>query len=448
MAVFDRILQDFSGQETMEGVLDQYMDSPYSLSLKAIQRIPLRYRLVLRGFTDNLSLEEVNQELKEAGCEQLYARNLDEISFIYAFRNHLTYKDWKKLNDKCRQVMAGWQPTEQYFTKSSTTYRELKTYVWRNSVKKDDRLVTRQITFYLNEWTARTARDETEFMKFLNENCQYFSHVRENTRYYFCKYLCNYIDNGIDKFLEKRKWFFGRNAAIPDSISILKAASKLRNKKMSKEETWEIFLDSSISYRNIFDLFNYFYFDYVTSDWLDVMLDYYSGDIRALPKNQKANLAKALRIYYPKQRAQNDEEIIAWKWQHMEENEKILDRQYSLEEGSNRGYQNNRSGENWVRDFIKGNVDINRTAFICYLIFFDRKMKEQTLNDILNKCGFSTLRIKDEFDSFIISYLASSDPEDYLMETVTKYAFEQKDFFLYRLYRGAVSYEKAFENLI
>ena len=129
--------------------------------------------------------------------------------------------------------------------------------------------------------------------------------------------------------------------------------------------------------------------------------------------------------------------------------EEELDEIYSRE-GTNKGYQRNRGGENTIRKMIKGNVDIDRTSLICFLIFFGRntelsernQINVKRLSTILHECGFNKLNPKDEFDEFIIGYLESDEPEDFLMEEVTRYAIKEQNFFLYQMYRGAVSYDE------
>ena len=73
---------------------------------------------------------------------------------------------------------------------------------------------------------------------------------------------------------------------------------------------------------------------------------------------------------------------------------------------------------------------------------------QKRLNAILAECGFPGLREKDEFDSFVMKYMNADDPVDYLMESVTQYAFANRNFFLYHMYQESVSNEAQFEKLL
>ena len=149
------------------------------------------------------------------------------------------------------------------------------------------------------------------------------------------------------------------------------------------------------------------------------------------------------------------------KWEQIERQEQILDRQYSLEEQEQagsavRGYQKNRSGEKSVRSYIKGTLDLDRTTLICYLLFFgkeflnhrERRLTRERLDRILLECGYPALRGNDDFDSFLLQYLAAEDRVDYLMESVTKRAMEEKNFYLYHMYRGSVSEDRLLKELM
>ena len=93
----------------------------------------------------------------------------------------------------------------------------------------------------------------------------------------------------------------------------------------------------------VFDNFNYFYFGYVSLDWLEVLLESY-GDLKHLPHHQKKRLAESLRHYDSHLRGLSDEEVLSLKIQQMQKEEEKLDQIYSLD-STDRGYQRNRSGE-------------------------------------------------------------------------------------------------------
>ena len=135
--------------------------------------------------------------------------------------------------------------------------------------------------------------------------------------------------------------------------------------------------------------------------------------------------------------------------------EEEKDRQYALE-GKNHGYQKNRSGENTVRKFLKGTLDIDRTTLLCFLLFFGEEtnlpaayaITEERLNEILRQCGFPGLAESDGFDSFVVHYLTAQNPKDYLMDEVTRYALREENFYLYQIFRPAYSYEKVWRKLL
>ena len=91
--------------------------------------------------------------------------------------------------------------------------------------------------------------------------------MREKTRYYFCKYLYYYTEQKTEDYLKARQHSFGVEQAASD-LFILKSASKLRQKNLTEKEIINILHSSSISFGNIYDAFNFYYFDYVSSDWM------------------------------------------------------------------------------------------------------------------------------------------------------------------------------------
>ena len=132
-----------------------------------------------------------------------------------------------------------------------------------------------------------------------------------------------------------------------------------------------------------------------------------------------------------------------------------MDRIYALE-GSDRGYQRNRSGENAIRKYIKGELDLDRTTLIAFLLFFgndsdlsaENAICEERLSAVLRSCGFPPLRPEDDFDSFVLGYLEADDPTEFLMEEVTNRALEEENFYLYRVYNLSSSYHEDLEKLV
>lgn len=448
MSVFEKMMQDFEKENAAE-----LLENCMTFQPGKTRQIPLRYRLIAVGFLSKMSLEELNNTLKKEGCEQLYSRNSLEAGLIFAFLNHMSYKEWKRLQQKYSALMEDVGKNSPYFSGSTVTYGELEKYVKENSQERGDILHTRKVTGYLDKKLAETRGNEEKFRDFLIQNQDDFSRVREKTRYYFCKYLYYYIEQKIEDYLEACRSGFGVEQAASE-LFILKSASKLRQRKLSEEKIREILRSSSISFGNIYDAFNFYYFDYVSSDWMEVLLEYYGNPENIHPDARK-ELAKSLRNYEPKWQSKSDDEVIREKYRALEERERELDAVYSLE-GSTRGYQKNRSGEKSVRNYVKGILDIDRTTLICYLLFFGSALTDREehaitgkrLNEILLECGFACLREEDDFDYFVTEYLNAEDPVDYLMESVTQYALQEKNFFLYHMYRNSVNNDETIRKLM
>lgn len=82
-----------------------------------------------------------------------------------------------------------------------------------------------------------------------------------------------------------------------------------------------------------------------------------------------------------------------------------------------------------MRRFLKGTLDIDRITFICFLIFFDRE------SELLPEYA-------------VERYLSSDRPEDCLMEEVTRYAREERNFYLYKTFRASRSQETDFKRVM
>lgn len=447
-SLFEKMMQDFSKKDIAE-MLNECM----RMDARKMKRIPARYRLIAIGFLTKMSLEQLNTKLEENGCERLYARNPIEASLIYAFANGLSYPEWKKLEEFCNAQEEERGLEDRWFNQANVTYRELKEYVTENSRETSGYQITRKVTSELQERIIGSDSIE-KFKQFMWMNWNEFRPVREKARYYFCKFLGYYIEEKIEIYLSAKRSGFGVEQAELD-LNVLKGISQLKKRNMEEAEIRKSLDKCSISFGNLYDAFNYFYFGYISMDWMEVLLDYYGGDITKLGKEQKKELASALRSYDSKWKELSDEEIISGKWKELEQKERQLDQEYALN-GGDRGYQKNRSGEKSVRNYIKGRLDLDRTTLICYLLFFGKEIpcqREQILtgnrlNQILYECGYSVLREQEEFDYFIIQYLEADDRVDYLMESVTRSAMEEKNFYLYHMYRESVNMDKQIKELM
>ena len=448
--VFDQIIGALALADSGTEQLDQCMKFNYSLSRK----VPLRYKIIAIGFVRKYSLEELNDKLREYGLAGLYARNFWEASLIYAFSKGLSYKEWRALSDVLKRITPSSSPDHNTLGHSNVSMRILAKYLHDNSDENYSELLTRHMTMQMESSVAGFEGSE-ELITYLRSNIAAFSTVREKTRYYFCKYLYFYLDRKINNYLKiaSRKTE-DRLEDVMDELSVFKGAARIKKRSMSDEKIRDYLENAPISCGVLYAEFNEFFFDYVSLDWMNVLLEQ-AGDLRHLPGSSVRKLADAARHYDRKYRGMDDLSIIRDLDTQMEQHELELDREASLD-SDNRGYQKNRMGENTVRKYIKGELDLDRVAFVCFLLFLASDLTKPTrlyldekrLNAILKECEFRTLDEYDDFDYFTIQYLKAEDPADYLMEEVTRYAFSQQNFYLYKLYQSSRSDDADLKKLL
>lgn len=446
-SAFEQMIQDILNAPLGERMLEECMTA----NTAVMKKVPLRYRLIALGFVRKESLDELNEKLAGEGCARLYSRSFWEASLIFAFLHGLSYDKWKELQEVCRLVRDN-QQEEDYFGRQ-ITLKELERYLKDHSRKEDQQLHTEHLTRALENRIACLGSGKEEFQQFLNTNIQSFSPVREKTRYYFCKYLYYYLKEKANGYLEVLKSASRTQEHLAD-LTVFKGVTQLKRKKRSLEETKEFLWEAGISCREIFDDFNYFYFGYVSLDWLEVLMEYY-GNVQKLPQEHRKRLAESLRHYYPVLKGLDDEAVLNWQAEKSRKEEEELDAIYSLD-GSDRGYQRNRSGENTVRKYIKGALDLDRTTFICFLLFFGKtssladslRITRERLDNILLECGFSKLVEDHDFDAFILRYLDTPDPTDLLMEEVTRYAKNEENFFFYNMYKDSKNYQQEYRKIM
>lgn len=449
-SVFEKMIQDLSGQNCKE-ILEECMGR----NVKKIKNRPVRYRLIALGFVAHMSLEQLDQKLQENGCEQLYARNFIEATLIYAFNNKLTYQEWKDLEKSCEEKITADAELDPWFNESAVKYSDLRNYLESNSIVDRDRLKTLSVTRKMREQIEKEDSEE-KFIKFVEQNLADFRSVREKARYYYCKYLNFYIEEKVEGYLAAYERRFGIEQAAMD-LAVLKCKSDLRKKSESAEDVRKELLDSRISFGNIYDAFNYFYFSYISADWMEVMLDGYSDDIEQISIEEQKKLAKAIRTYEHGWKDLSDREVVTRKIEEMKQKEEEYDQQYARNtDTTQRGYQKGRAGENSVRNYIKGNIDIDRTTLICYLLFFGQEgmrhkehiVDRERLDHILGECGYPILRKQDGFDNFIMQYLEAENRAEFLVDNVVAAAEEQKNFYLYNMYQGGVNEYERLKDMI
>ena len=446
-SVLDTIVTALINEQTGS----MFLEECTALSPALARKVPIRYQVIAYGFANSLSLEELDELLNKNNCAKLYSRSIWEASLIYAFNNHLPYEEWKELQKQCSQLRERKESRDLFFSESRICLKNIKDYLDANSDTSETvQMGTRHLTGKLEKKIAGLSSGKDEFKTFLTQNVMLMSSVREKSRYYFCKYLYYYLISCRDSFLNIRGSTLPDNDAL-SKLAAFKGLSTIKKKKMSDEEIISFLDTSGISLGEIFDAFNYFFFDYVSLDWMEVLLEYY-GNIKDMPADERQELAASLRKYDPDQyRGLNDEEVLDMKQKEIDSRERSLDVQYSLD-NPEKAYQINRAGENTIRKYIKGSLDIDRTTLICFLLFFGNNSKlpadmiitRKRLDTILTECGFTALRKEDEFDDFVLGFIEASDPAEYLLELVTDYARDEENFFLYRMYQASRSAEKDF----
>ena len=448
--VFDRMMTELMSDEYNTRLLDDCM----TFDTEAVRKVPLRYRIIALGFVRKLSLQELNSELEKNNCTGLYARSVREASLIYAFTNRCSYEEWKALLGECEAYHKKQETIRSFFSGRSITMADLKAYLEANSDGEEMNRLTKHLTRRMQEEIIKASLGQSGFLAYLETNLESFSLVREKARYYFCKYLYAFLKARADAYIEAVESGGADDELLAD-LAVFKGITKLKRQSMTAGELREFFDTAAISCGEVFDAFNYFYFDYISMDWMQVLTEYY-GNISSLSGELKKKFAGSLHRYDPKKyEGLSDETALELFMKEEAEDEEKLDAAYAAS-GSSKGYQRGRAGENAVRKYIKGAIDIDRTTLICFLLFFAEsagieghlRLDEARLGAILTECGFPGLRADDGFDFFVVQYLDADDPVDYLMNEVTDYAMHEENFYLYHTYRLSTSYDADLGSLV
>ena len=320
------------------------------------------------------------------------------------------------------------------------------------------------------ESQLKESGDEADFETFMQENAGNFSESREKARYYFCKYLFFYIREKSEAYYhscelsEKLREQYGnlmlegergmQEKFALEELTFLKPLTKLKKEAdkakpgMSVEEKREYLENASLTPGGIFDEFNYFYFGYVSADWIEILFELY-GEIEDWPYQDKLRIAVSLGLCNAKSDKQEEKkaveklECMAFEQRKKEE---MADLEHVRDKSMKKKiYQRGRSGEDYFRDFILGKKDINRSTLIAFLLFVNEKIHTDAdskvtiprLNRILLHCGFPQLRPNNAFDQFVIRFLRASDPMEVVEEEVERQVTRGNDFYLYRVYKDA-----------
>ncbi len=436
--VFEKMVDDMCALSAKGELLDSCME----LNEEAMRHIPLRYRIIAMGFVKRFTLEELNAKLAQYGCLRLYLRNFWEATLIFAFQNGYSYQEWKAVQAQCMDIYASLEGSA-WFRDKKISFGELERYVTQNSASAGDALATQQRTQYL-ERELRGAANSVEALRgFLVENLQAFSFVREKTRYYFCKYLYYYLSAQIERYFEAVRTRRGVDAALSALLPLKVVTLLRRNQRMPEEEKRARIRESALSCGEIFDEFSYFYFDYVSLDWVEILMECYQS-VDDIPEAQKSRIAEALRRGKPELKKLSDADVISRQMLEIEASEDLA----YARDGS-RGYGRNRSGEQAVYRYIQGTLDIDRTALICFLLFFgsgarlqeSQRLDRRRMDEILLSSGYAILDLESDFDWFVVEFLESKRPLEFLSSVMNDYARRNENSFLYHLYNNSIRYE-------
>lgn len=431
--------------------------------------LPKRLDILAKAFAYQWNAEQVDQALTDADCERLYARSSFEASLIFAFDHGISYQKWKELYGQSRQILEGNSQKEGIFKGGKITLQQLKQYVFESS---DHYLHTQMVTRLLAE-ELKNQHNEQDFFDFMADNSMQFSEVREAARYYFCKYIYFYIREKSENYYkacsvseEMRRGYGGASAEergmqekfALEELTFLKPLTKLRKEAdkvkagMSVEEKKEYLENAALTPGGIFDEFNYYYFGYVSTDWIEVLFELYD-DFEEWSDQDKRRIARGLGLYTG---AASEEEIKSAVEKlgelAMEERarEEAADEDYSSSgEKVRKTYQRGRVGEDYFRDFILGRKDINRETLIFFILFVNARIKldeDNTvtiprLNRILLNCGMAQLRPDRDFDQFVLRYIKANNPTMVVEEEVEKLVTNGRDFYLFQVYKDAYCHQ-------
>ena len=419
--------------------------------------IPLRYRLIMLGFVKKMTLNEVNAKLMENGCPKLYARNFREATLIYAFSNGLSYQEWKGLQKDYLSLRRRIAAADQTLSDKTVSLADISAYVDDHSLRECSVAITVHETQVLEQAIMQLGSDQRKLHLFLLSNIHSFSTAREKTRYYFCKYLRYFLETRIRRyldFLEKDIW---KGEALED-LSVFRVTKKLSRKKHTPEQARAALEESALSPGGIYGAFSAYYFDYITVDWTEILLEIYY-DPEDMPEDTKRRLAGAIRgeeAETGKLSDMSDEEVILWKQEELEKLEDAEERNAVRGDTAAAGYQNGRMGKNFITNVLKGEVDLDRTTFIAFLLFFgacseipeEHSIDEKRLDDILTECGFAMLSREDPFDDFAIRLLEAPDPMELVQEEAEILAGKGENFYFYKTYNTSKSTYKKWEELL
>ncbi len=445
-----------------------FMNSEDELVLdKKAGKLPGRLMVLAQGFAAGWNLEQINEALSENGYEVLYARSFYEAGLIYAFSHGLSYEEWRNLySDYSGQYAEYVEKTTDRMWDGKITLKLLEEYVKSNS---DENLATEAYTTFVETQIVESKTKE-EFAAFMDGNLRFFSNVREKSRYYFCKYLYLYVQDRCEQYYrscehsEKQRLQYGNmldkderghlekfaleELSFLKPLTVLKKEAQKSKPSMSLAEKREYLENTALTPGGIFDEFNYFYFGYVSVDWMELVFELY-GELDEWPEDMKIRIANSLGYCSANpgevEKKKALQKLAEFEQKEMEK-EEALDQDHDRDSGKiKKLYQRGRSGEDFFREFMTGKRDINRETLISFLLFIkakiklddDNKITLARLNRIMDNCGFAQLRPDQEFDRFVLAYLRSKDPFSIVESHVEQQVAKGQDFYLYKVYKNA-----------
>lgn len=489
---------------------------------RIVKNMPKRIEILKKAFEEGWNVEQVNSALENSFCEKLYARNRYEAGLIYAFQNGLNYETWKDLyrqysEQEEQKYTDGAEEKEechrqQYLKKMHENNKQLeseydsgiwsgrtinlryiKEYIEKNS--QDEMLITGIHTVQMEKELKQVKAENgsTEFSQFMQKNENRFSVVREKARYYFCKYLYFYIEERCQNYYkecEKKQKALKEQKGelvlkrcrreeqlalteldILNNVTELKKEAQKLKSEMEITQRKECLEHAGISYRTLFDRFNYFYFGFITLERTEYLYETYwelfqklgedswekkESAIRTKWEDEMLELARFSGVYKGKMTPSKKEKVFARLAElkaRLDEKEEKLDQEYCLD-SPKAGSQRGRGGETYFRDFVTGKRDINRDTLVIFLLFVDgttklsqeKRITKSRLNGILNNCGFAQLNsVERKFDEFIYEYLNRADREeriDLLYEAAQEAVERGEDFCFWKMYLQGRSKQK------
>lgn len=434
--------------------------------------LPKRLELLAEGFSNGWDCAQMNRKLLENGCETLYARSFFEASLIYAFDHHVQYGQWKLLFDECRKLYEKKTADSGFLSGGKVTLRQLESYLAKES-EDGGMLQTAHYTRLLESGLRETASD-MDFITFMESNLDRLSAVREKARFYFCKYMYLYIKEKCGNYykscLISEELLERCGGRLPEGtrktqelfaleeLTFLKPLTKLKKEAektgpgMTPDEKKEYLENAALTPGGIFDEFNYYYFGYISTDWVEILFELY-GDFESWPRQTKLKVARSLGLCRPGSGSQEEQPALE-KLKLMADDERkreeALDSIHARDkESRKKAFGRGRSGEDYFRDFIVGRRDINRSTLVSFLLFVrscvtlneDNRITRPRLNQILQDCGFEQLRPDQSFDRFVMDFLRSRDPMAVIEAEVERQVTQGNDFYLYKVYRDAYCHQ-------